>query len=298
MGLTYHDARRLWQVRLDGGSFENTLTCSHLQLFLHPEELDAFRRAFTARQPEHTVLANYKFGDYADAFCREFLDTQNLETMDYSAYEGATIVHDLNTPVPESLHGQFDAVIEAGSLEHIFNFPMAVRNLMRMVKVGGRIFLTTVANNFCGHGFYQFSPELMYRIFSPENGFETISVVFLEGTFAWVELTPMRGVYRVADPMNVRARVGLLSEHPILMMVDARKLSDVEPFRSNPQQSDYVATWSKGEDQVEASRNGTAKKLVKAAYKALPLSWQKRIQGHRTNALYNLRNKEFYRKLP
>ena len=35
------------------------------------------------------------------------------------------------------LHEQFDAVIEAGSLEQIFNFPILVGNLMRMLKTGG-----------------------------------------------------------------------------------------------------------------------------------------------------------------
>ena len=63
----------------------------------------------------------------------------------------------------------------------IFNFPVAIRNLMRMAKVGGQVFLTTPANNFCGHGFYQFSPELAYRIFALENGFEPASVVFPRG---------------------------------------------------------------------------------------------------------------------
>src|SRR4029077_10267153 len=119
-----------------------------------------------SKRPRQAPLAGYQFGNYADDFWNEFLDAESVETLDYSTYEGASIVHDLNSPVPASLHGRFDAVIEAGSLEHIFNFPMAIRNLMRMTKVGGWVFITTVANNLCGHGFYQFSPELIYRIFS------------------------------------------------------------------------------------------------------------------------------------
>jgi hypothetical protein len=34
MGLTFHDAKRLWEARLSGICFESILTCTHLQLFL------------------------------------------------------------------------------------------------------------------------------------------------------------------------------------------------------------------------------------------------------------------------
>ena len=42
---------------------------------------------------------------------REFLGIKNLSIIDASGYEGADIIHDLNEPVPENLHGRFDAVI-------------------------------------------------------------------------------------------------------------------------------------------------------------------------------------------
>src|ERR1700722_6972275 len=238
VGLTYYDAKRLCDARLSGASFENILTLAHLQLFLHPDELKSLRRE-PARVAE--PLAGYQFGEFADRFFEQFLGTKTVRTLDYSAYEGASIVHDMNEPVPENFHGMFDAVIEAGSLEHIFNFPVAIRNLMVMAKVGGKVFLTTVANNLCGHGFYQFSPELIYRIFQPQNGFEPPSVVLLEATFPWVELTPIRAKYRVADPAQIGTRVGLQSSTPVMMIVDAKKISDVPPFRIAPQQSDYVA---------------------------------------------------------
>ena len=148
-------------------------------------------------------LDGYRFGEYADRFWRDILGVRDLSTIDNSDYEGASIVHDLNRPVPPELWEGFDAVVEAGSLEHIFNFPVAIANLMKMVRVGGTIFLTTVANNLCGHGFYQFSPELIYRVFSPENGFDNTSVVFLEAGSPSVELVPITRSYEVADPKIV-----------------------------------------------------------------------------------------------
>src|SRR5581483_8102017 len=203
MGLTYHDVRRLFEARRRGHAFREVLSFAHQKLFLHPPELEALRRSYREFTGARVLpLANYGFGEYADRFFAEFLGVEKVETLDYSNYEGASLVHDMNRPVDEGLHQRFDTVIEAGSPEHVFQFPTAVRNLMMMTRPGGRIFMTTVANNLCGHGFYQFSPELIYRIFSPENGFERPTVVLLEGTFPWIEMTPARAIYEVRDPVE------------------------------------------------------------------------------------------------
>ena len=48
--------------------------------------------------------------------------------MDASAFEGANFVHDLNNPIPEELHCKYDAVVDGGTLEHVFNVPVAFAN--------------------------------------------------------------------------------------------------------------------------------------------------------------------------
>jgi len=290
MGLTYHDANRLCDARAAGASFENILTMAHLQLFLHPAELETLRRRAGVPNP----LADYQFGEFADRFFEQFLGAKTVRTLDYSDYEGASIVHDMNDQIPETLHAQFDAVIEAGSLEHIFNFPAAIRNLMLMARVGGRVFLSIPANNFCGHGFYQFSPELMYRIFQAENGFERPTVVFLEAAFPWFELTPVRAAYQVADPEQVGARVPLQGSTPVIMMVDAKKIDDRTPFQTTPQQSDYVGAWQRG---GAAQDQQTGRRLAKRVYAWLPGTWRRRIEGERSKRQSSLRNTRFYRKL-
>jgi hypothetical protein len=42
---------------------------------------------------------------------------------------------------------------------------------MNVVSIGRHFVAVTTANNFMGNGFYQFGPELYYRILSEENGF-------------------------------------------------------------------------------------------------------------------------------
>ena len=76
----------------------------------------------------------------------------HVDSMDASDYEGANIVHDLNLPIPPALRERYDLVWDGGTLEHIFNFPVAIFNAMHMVKVGGHLLLETPTNNQCGHG--------------------------------------------------------------------------------------------------------------------------------------------------
>jgi hypothetical protein len=295
MGLFYHDARALWDARLAGASFQETLTVGHQSLYLHPSEVSALTRDYLAREPAAAPpLADYQFGEYADRFLRTFLGVAKLEILDNSAYEGATAIHDLNQPLPESLWGRFDAVIDGGSLEHIFNFPVAIGNLMRLVKVGGRLVVDVPANNWCGHGFYQFSPEVMFRIFSPENGFELKRVALFEARTGVAHMTTVRGGYAVTDPVQVHTRVGLLSRQPVMLLAEAVKTEDVPPFRTTPQQSDYVALWN---EPPPPPKTGGLRGLVKKVVAKLPLSWQGRILGYYVNREYSFANRRFYKKL-
>ena len=215
MGLLFSEAKMFWQAKQAGVAFDSTLLIGHQSLYLHPAEVKYFQKiAGSQKDLSCRVLNGYQFGDYSDDFLREFLGVTSLSILDNSPYQGANLIHDLNEPVPEILRNRFDAVIEAGSLEHVFNFPVAISSLMHMVKVGGKAFVTTPANNLCGHGFYQFSPELMFRVFSERNGFRLERVVLLPARFPRVELAPMRVGYAVTDPAIVRRRVEILSKNP------------------------------------------------------------------------------------
>jgi SAM-dependent methyltransferase len=89
-----------------------------------------------------------------------------IETMDFSPYEGATVIHDLNTLPARELEGQFDFIFDGGTIEHVFNVPNALEGIYRMLKPGGRF---VSANGFSGwhnHGMYQFTPELVWTFWS------------------------------------------------------------------------------------------------------------------------------------
>ena len=131
---------------------------------------------------------------FADDFFRLLLGAESIKSIDYSDYEKVDIIHDLNTPVPENLHGAFDAVVDGGSLKHIFDVKQVLTNYMNMTKVGGCLFIVTTANNLSGHGFYQFSPEFFYRVFGHANGFIVNDVILIEcpllSAMSWWESVP------------------------------------------------------------------------------------------------------------
>ncbi len=89
-----------------------------------------------------------------------------IETLDYSDFEGADHVVDLNQEgLPEDLRGNFDVVLDSGTLEHVFHVPNALKNIVSLVKVGGRIIFLSPSSNHMDHGFYMFSPTFFVDYF-------------------------------------------------------------------------------------------------------------------------------------
>ena len=90
----------------------------------------------------------------SDGFCNslsDFLGFKATDYMDVSKYEGANVIHDLNTHVPAYLHDKYDLVIDGGTIEHIFNVPSAFENVNKMLHVGGYFLAFNPCNNWVGH---------------------------------------------------------------------------------------------------------------------------------------------------
>lgn len=169
------------------------------------------------------------------------LGARSVDVMDASDYEGANILHNLNEPVGPELSEKYDVVFDGGALEHVFNFSQALKNCMEMVKIGGCFITVTPANAFCGHGFYQFSPELFYSALSEKNGYVMERMLFVH-----------RGQwYSVRNPADVKQRIQLLTCKPTLLFVSARRRDRKKIFAEWPQQSDYAAIWSEAKQTLK-----------------------------------------------
>jgi hypothetical protein len=298
LGILYPQAKMLLDAHRAGLKLDPVLMVGRQSLFFHRTDLRQLAKLCPGK------LESYTWGEYADRFFMECLHTSRPNSLDYSAFEGADILHDLNQPVPDHLKERYNAVIEAGTLEHIFNFPAAIANLMQMTRVGGTIFASTVANNLCGHGFYQFSPELIFRIFSAENGFRLGRVLAAKAPFPGVELDPLGDLYEVMDPAVVGARVGLMTPFPVMLFFEATRIDATVPFANTPQQSDYAAAWASSETAPTSStpkpiRGTPGYSLLRNLLRATGL-WERlrnRREGKRQQREFSFSNRRFFRKL-
>lgn len=94
------------------------------------------------------------------------LGFSSCKSLDCSPYEGADYIFDLNSQeVPEEMRGQFDVIVDGGTVEHVFHLPNALKNIFVMLRPGGRIIHLTPASNHIDHGFYMFSPSLFWEFY-------------------------------------------------------------------------------------------------------------------------------------
>ena len=108
-------------------------------------------------------IPNYEQEDgYSEKFF-EMIGYPKMRSLDASDYEQCDVVHDLNDPLPAKLRSKYDVIIDGGSLEHVFNAPQALDNVFHMLKPGGIFMSLNGMTGWAGHGFYQFSPELVWR---------------------------------------------------------------------------------------------------------------------------------------
>ena len=271
MGISPHGAKFLLHARAAGVNFADTATIGRQGLYVTPAEMrhvfDAFGQS--ADDGEIEALCRGAAG-YAEPFFAH-LGAVRTDSFDFSDFEAATFTHDMNTAIPERFHQRYSLVLDSGTLEHIFNFPTAIRNCMEMVRVGGHFVSITPANNFFGHGFYQFSPELYFTVLAPENGFAVRTMMAFEDTrnAVW---------YEVRSPHDVRERVTLQNSEPVYLCIIAERTADRPIFAHTPQQSDYVVRWNGAEQPAVAATAGPRPLPIRLAKLVLPFAVRQSIR--------------------
>jgi SAM-dependent methyltransferase len=233
MGLDINAVQFLMAAHKKGVQLGEVLTLGRQDLNVFPTKM---RRLLKAQGlPDELFAPGARDTTFAEPVFKA-LGAKAVYSLDVSTFEGASFVQDLSKPIPSDLRERFDLVYDGGTLEHVFNFPVALQNCMEMLRPGGRLFIHTVANNYCGHGFYQFSPELFYRALCPGNGYEVERMVLHA-------MGPYGRWYEVSDPESVRARVELISLFPVQLLIQARRIRAIPVFATPPQQSDFVPRW-------------------------------------------------------
>lgn len=262
MGIDLHNLHFMAHAQDLGVSFERSLGVGRQAVFIEDRSLQTYAQARglpPLREPQRAPGAP----QYFEPLMQQWLGAKVVDSVDASPYENARFIHDMNAPWPvqgplAEERARYDAVLDFGCLEHVFDFPVAWRNCIDLCKVGGHVLHALPANNLSGHGFYQFSPELFFNLYRPERGFE------LKALFFALRADPTTW-WRVANPMDVKRRVNLCNSHEVYMLVLARKLREIGPLPP-PQQSDYAQDeWITGPSA--------------AAAQVAPRDWRRAVAG-------------------
>jgi hypothetical protein len=217
MGITANDVKFLLFCKENDVNFENVVTIGRLNCFFESKK------------------ANIEWMEFAEPLFYNFLGAKSVESVDYNDYEKASIIHNMNEPITENLKEKSSVVIDGGTLEHVFNYPTAIKNCMEMVKIGGHIILITPANNWFGHGFYQLQPELFFPLLSEQNGFTKTQILIQDDFGQW---------YKIRNPKEIKRRISIscAKNSETSIWVVSQKIATI-PEKLTVLQYDYVNSW-------------------------------------------------------
>lgn len=253
MGIAYNAVSAYMYAQKRGVDFSQTLMLGRQNFSIPPDLFSEYCQRFEISLSKGEIDKIFH-NEYAESFL-EFLGAKQVDSIDMSSYETATIQHDMNTPIPPSFHEQYSCVIDGGTLEHVFNVPQALKNAMQMVKLGGHFISANITNGYSGHGFYQFSPEFYFSTLNEEQGFS------IEAVFVY-EPGITDSFYRVMSPKVVKERVEPNIEAPLGIFVIAKRVKILTPFESvTPQQSDYILKWTGAPKNQHEKKNSFLKQM-------------------------------------
>ena len=248
MGLTFHEYKFLEEVSKKN-SFGNVLTLGKQEIILTSEDIKRLNLSEKDKIKE----------EYIDQLLINKFKASSVNSIDNSSFEGASIIHDMNKPL-ENLNEKFDTIIDFGTSEHIFNVGQNLNNICNLCKVNGMIIHSLPANNNCGHGFWQFSPELFFSLYSENNGFSETEVLIFNthNKYEWWKVKKQK----------VGERLEISSDVPLYVVVKTVKKSEVQ--NKNVQQSDYIGRWNDASENYKNSKKNKISilwKTIKDNYK-------------------------------
>lgn len=210
------------------------------QAFRHkPRQEKSVRRALARHEKFQGLTADDLVSEdgYSEKMFRT-LGFGEVQTMDFSPYEGAQILHDLNKPLPKALKGSFDFVYDGGTTEHVFDVAQCFRNMFDMLAVGGTLISATPFNGWPGHGFYQFQPDLVWSFWRYMAGCEVVKCLALpyDAGVAPLDLPDNKGSKRRREYDNA------LPPGRVFLYYEVRKPAGAK-LTGMALQADYETKW-------------------------------------------------------
>ena len=213
MGISLAEAHVLFSLKRRGALGDEFLSLGRPEIYISKRELQGLVSAYDLSWSENDI-SRATSAAYAEPLL-QLLGFRTVRSLDISAYQGANIIHDLNWPIPKEFEATTTFLYGNGTIEHVFDIATALKNVVRLLRVGGMVVIAGPANGYCGHGFYQFSPELFYNVLSL-NGFDHVRVYIVGRSY------PQRW-FRAANPKELKRRVEFMTTEPTDIIVIACK---------------------------------------------------------------------------
>lgn len=106
-------ATLLAEAKIGGSDFTRTITFGR-QTLAAPD-YDLSRLSSTLRNDKTYI--NLNTGKFSDDFIWPLLGDYSVRSIDYSYYQHANFIHDLNSPIPDTMENQYGPLIDGGTLE-------------------------------------------------------------------------------------------------------------------------------------------------------------------------------------
>jgi len=190
-------------------------------------------------------------------------DPDKVQAVDVSTYEKPDFCADFNNPLDASLEGQYDYLFDGGTLEHIFDAPQALENIVRLLKPGGMAIHVTPMD-WIRHGFYNFNPGFFDDFYSA-NGFVKIE--------SRVAITPATVVDEPIDHFYIgdteRFYYPISPAYQSRLYLVVRKQENVTSIKK-PQQAYYESLWPEEQRKTKESGDTRLTDLINSTRRVSP----------------------------
>lgn len=209
-------------------------------IFFSPKEALIRMRNMGFHSPEYESFLN-KRSLINDEDLFRLLGFSVVESIDYSSYEGATHIWDLNLPIPEELKERYDLVFDGGTMEHVFNPIQVLANVHDLLRPDGIIIHQNPVHNYVDHGYFTFSPTFFYEYYEA-NKYKIMNALLLECNSLY---SKNWRTYRYTKGLFAKASNGVFGKKLITNWFEAQKQL-ISTKGVVPQQSIYTIPWIKG----------------------------------------------------
>jgi len=256
MGIDYHGAIALKHFTTRN-KLGKTLTIGRQAIHVSPKVI---KKIFKLNNSsiDKIFTTTQKIGNFY--FCEKLLTELGatcVDSLDASNYEGANIILDLNKEL--KFEKKYNTIIDFGSSEHIFNVAQTFENYSQLLVEGGILIHVLPANNQCGHGFYQFSPEFFYSLYNYKNGYRDTEIFM-------VEMPNKKFWFKINTPKPGQ-RIYFESKKPCYVVCFTQKNMNLY-IEKDVQQSDYLHEWAV---QPQTSQDIIIESKLKSKIRKIPI---------------------------